>query len=460
MDEGRIRVLIADGDSAGDGGLDLFLGERGFDVTRRSDGRAALDSLRSTTFDVALLDVALLGAALRDGGALEALRAARGDQAPCEVVLITDAGTTHVTPDGEYDLIARPYRLAAVEALVRRAARRRQISLENLLLRAIHSRTNRPPEVVTQYAPMRAVMELVGRVARGDSAALIMGERGTGKSLLARALHAHSRRAGGIFVEVDCAALSADELESELFGREYTAASGASSRQLGLLELATNGTICIDHIDALGPALQAKLLHALELGTFYRTGGTQKAFGTPRLVATTVRDLSLMVSNGSFRDDLYYRINAISVVLPALRERMVDIVPLARSFLQESGASPTAELGVDAISALESYSWPGNVGELRDVINRATLRAGEGMIHASHLPLGAGAVPLQHQSRTGERSLPLEQVERDHIEAVLAQEGWHQGRAADVLGISPKTLYRKIRQYGFQRPAAREQNAG
>lgn len=461
MDEGRIRVLIAEGDSAGDGGLDLFLEERGFEVTRRADGRAALDSLRSATFDVALLDVAMLGAALRDGGALEALRAARGDQAPCEVVLIFDGGTPNVALDGEYDQIARPYRLAAIEALARRAWRRRQLVMENVLLRTMLSRSERPAEIVTHYAPMRAVMELAGRVARGDSAVLIAGERGTGKSLLARALHARSRRADGIFVEVDCAAVPGDELESQLFGREYTAASGASSRQLGLLELATNGTICIDRIDALGPALQAKLLHALELGTFYRTGGTQKAYGAPRVVATTAFDLAPMVSNGSIRGDLYYRINAVSVALPPLRERTVDILPLARHFLSDSRMSPAPELGVDAISVLEGYAWPGNVAELREVILRAATRATDGIIHASHLPLGAAAVaPAPRPESGGERGVALDQVERDHIEAVLAQEGWHQGRAAEVLGISPKTLYRKIRQYGFQRPASRERNAG
>ena len=460
MDEGQIRLLIADGDGSTESALDLFLAERGFDVTRRSDGRAALDALRSETFDVALLDIAMLGAALRDGGALEALRAARGDQAPCEVVLITDPATPYVALDGDYDQVARPFRLAIVESVARRAWRRRRLAVENVLLRAINSRAERPVEVVTQYAPMRAVLELVGRVARSDSAVLIVGEAGTGKSLLARAIHARSRRAGDVFVQLDCASLPGDQLESELFGREYTAASGASSRQLGLLELATSGTLCIDRIDALGPALQAKLLHALELGTFYRTGGTQKAFGSPRIVATSLLDLAILVSEGRFRGDLYYRINAVNIALPALRERAVDILPLARHFLLESGVAPTPELSADARAALESHPWLGNVSELRDVVERSARRAVDGVIHAQQLALAAEAsAPLQRLVRPGERALPLEEVERDHIEAVLAQVGWHQGRAAEILGISPKTLYRKIRQFGFQRPAVREQSA-
>lgn len=457
MDEGHIRILIADPESAADGALDLFLGERGFVVTRRSEGRAALDALSSETFDVALLDVAMLGAALRDGGTLEALRAARGDQAPCEVILIADPGTPHVALDGEYDQLVRPFRLALAETAARRAWRRRQLVLENVLLRAILSRAHRPAEMVTQFAPMRAVLDLIGRVARSDSAVLISGERGTGKSLVARVVHARSRRAEGLFAQVDCAALRGDELESELFGREYTAASGASSRQLGLLELASGGTICIDNVDALGPALQAKLLHALELGSFYRTGGTQKAFASPRVVVTTTVDLAAMAGEGLFRGDLYYRINAVNVTLPPLRERTVDILPLARHFLLETGVSPTPEVGTDALAALESYPWPGNISELRDVIERSVPDAVDGIIRAASLPLApAGAPAASHASRSAGGALPLERVERDHIEAVLAEAGWHQGRAAEILGISPKTLYRKIRQFGFQRPAARE----
>lgn len=460
MDEARIRILIADPHSAADGALDLFLGERGFQVTRCVDGRTALDALESETFDVALLDVALLGSAFRDGGVLEALRAARGDQAPCEVVLLSDPGTPHVALDGEYDQLVRPYRLAFAEAVSRRAWMRRHLVLENVLLRAMLSRAERPVEMVTEFAPMRAVLELVGRVAGSDAAALISGEHGTGKSHLARVLHSRSRRATGVFAQLDCAALRGDELESELFGREYTAASGATSRQLGLLELASAGTICLENIDALSQPLQGKLLHALELGSFYRTGGTQKAYASPRLVATTRVDLAAISAEGVFRGDLYYRINAVNVTLPPLRERTVDILPLARYFLTETGVTPTPEIGADALAALESYPWPGNIDELRDVIERSATRAVDGMIRAASLPFAtSGAVSEVGQGSPERSSLPLEVVERDHIRAVLDEVGWHQGRAAEILGISPKTLYRKIRYFGFQRPAAGEHAA-
>lgn len=468
MDDVRIRILIADPHSASDGALDLFLTERGFEVTRCVDGRTALDTLASETFDVAFLDVALLGAAFREGGVLEALRAARGDQGPCEVVLLADPATPHVALDGAYDQLLRPYRLTLAEAVARRAWMRRQIVLENVLLRALLARDERPAEVVTEYAPMRAVLELINKVAGSDSAVLIAGERGTGKSHLALVLHSRSRRAAAPFVRLDCAAgigdgaagtTRAEQLEAELFGREYTAVSGATSRQLGVLELASAGTLCLENIDALGQPLQGKLLHSLELGSFYRTGGTQKAFASPRLIATTRLDLAAMAAEGLFRGDLYYRINAVNVTLPPLRERTADILPLARYFLSELGVTPTPELGSDALAALESYPWPGNIAELREVIERAAPQAIDGVIRAASIPF-ATASPA-HDGGAGDRgesgdpsSLPLEVVEREHIRAVLEEVGWHQGRAAEALGISPKTLYRKIRQFGFHRPVA------
>jgi DNA-binding NtrC family response regulator len=460
MDDSLIRILIADPHSATDGALDLFLGERGFAVTRCADGRTALDTLASESFDVALLDLALLGAAFRDGGVLEALRAARGDQAPCEVVLLVDPGTPHIALDGGCDQLVRPYRLAFAEAVARRAWGRRRLVLENALLRSMLARFEVPDEMITEFAPMRAVLELVGRVAPSDTAALISGERGTGKTHLARMLHARSRRAANIFAHLDCSSLRGDELESELFGREYTAGSGTTSRQLGLLELASAGTVCLENIDALSQPLQGKLLHALELGSFYRTGGTQKAYASPRLITTTRMDLAAMSAEGLFRGDLYYRINAVNITLPPLRERTADILPLARYFLEESGVTPTPELGADALAALESYPWPGNIDELRDVIERSATRAVDGVIRAASLPLAGAVAPesghLDHPERG---SLALEAVEREHIRAVLDAEGWHQGRAAEVLGISPKTLYRKIRQFGFRRPAASELEA-
>lgn len=473
-DDARIRLLIADGETSAAGGLELFLGERGFETTSRPDGRAALDALRSDTFDVALLDTALLDRALPAGALVDTLRGLREDAVPCEVILIVGGGSipgaSDVALDGEYDQVARPYQVARVAALARRAWRRRQLALENQLLRARLASFDDASELLTHYAPMRAVMALIDRVARSDSAVLIGGEAGSGKRLMARTIHARSHRAGGPFVEVDCSEPPVDVLESRLFGREYETSSGAASRQLGLFELASNGTIFLANVDALHTALQGKLLHALELGTFYRTGGTQKAHANPRIIAASRDDLPRLVGEGSgsgeggaFRGDLYYRINTISIAVPPLRERSVDIALLGQNFLQQLGASPSVELGSDAVAALEAYSWPGNVRELRTVIERAAPLAVDGVIHAKQLSIFAGGAPAGEESSqaaaAGEHCEPLEEVERAHIEAVLRHAGWHQARAAEMLGISPKTLYRKIRQFGFQRPSARHEQS-
>ncbi|HEY9514477.1 MAG TPA: sigma-54 dependent transcriptional regulator [Gemmatimonadaceae bacterium] len=450
-DETNIRLLVADGEPGPRESMERLLAERGFEVTVCGDGRAALDALRADTFDVALLDPALLGVAAPGAGALELLRGVREEEAPIEVIVIAGAGV-HVGSGGEYDYVTRPYSTAQVEALVRRAWRRRQLVLENLLLRARLSRLERECEMLTQYAPMRAVMALVDRVARSDSAVFVEGESGTGKSMLARRIHSASHRAAGPFVEVDCSAIAVDSLESDLFGREHATASGSTSRQLGLFELATGGTIFIDEIDALAPGLQGKLLHALELGTFYRTSGTQKAYADPRIIAASSSDLARLVSDGAFRGDLYYRIDTISVTLPALRDRATDIPLLARHFLQSCGGG-TVDFSADAMAVLESYQWPGNVSELRGVVERAAALAVDGVIRADHLPFGAVTPSVAPRAaHVGERFAPLEHVEREHIEMVLQHVSWHQGRAAEMLGISPKTLYRKIRQFGFRRP--------
>ena len=290
-------------------------------------------------------------------------------------------------------------------------------------------------------------------MAKSDSTVLISGESGTGKELIARALHRLSYRANGALVDINCAAIAENLLESELFGHEKGAFTGALSRKLGLFELAAGGTIFMDEIGELDPRLQGKLLRALELGTFFRVGGTQKVQTDLRIIAATNQDLQAKVQEGSFRGDLYYRINTISITLPPLRERMIDVPLLAEHFLQVYGGPTPPRLTEEALAALQAYSWPGNIRELRNVIERAVLLANGGTIHASDLPVlnsPASAGEAKRVAQDG-RSLSLADLERDHIATVLRQTSWHQGRAAEVLGISPKTLYRKIREYGFKR---------
>ncbi len=447
----RIKVLIAEDEPHLGTILESFLTGRGYQVTTRRDGRSALEALRAESYDVALLDIVMPE---MDG--LEVLRHVREEPSPPEVIIITGNGTieTAITAIklGAYDYLAKPYRMAEIDVLVRRAWEKRQLSKENALLQSRLSRVDAVPEVLTQYAPMQAVLALVERVAKSDSPVLVSGESGTGKELIARAIHRLSGRGSNALVDINCAAIAENLLESELFGHEKGAFTGALTRKIGLFEMAAGGTMFMDEIGELDPKLQGKLLRALELGTFFRVGGTQKVEVSVRIVAATNRDMVKAVNEGSFRSDLFYRINTIGITLPPLRDRVVDIPLLVNHFLTQYGGASPPRITEEAMEALQRYRWPGNVRELRNVIERAVLLANGGVIHAHDLPLqpvGAGA---SGSNGNGGSELSLAELERRHIETVLMQTNWHQGRAATILGISSKTLYRKIREYGFRRP--------
>ncbi|MEO7457215.1 MAG: sigma-54 dependent transcriptional regulator [Gemmatimonadaceae bacterium] len=447
MTESKIKVLVAEDEVHLGQILSNFLGGRGYQVKTVTDGRAALEALRAEAYDVALLDIVMPEL---DG--LEVLKQVRADADPPEVIIITGNGTIETAISamklGAYDYMAKPYRMAEIDVLVRRAWEKRRLARENVLLQSQLERAGGATEIVTQYAPLQAVLDMVTKVAPSDSAVLITGESGTGKELIAHMLHRLSGRTGP-FVDVSCASLSEGLLESELFGHEKGAFAGADERKLGLMELAADGTLFLDEISELSLKLQSKLLRALDQRSFYRVGGTQKVEVELRVLAATNRDLALRASEGNFRDDLLYRINTIAIKLPPLRERAVDIPLLARQFLRQYGKATPPTLTTDALEVLSRYPWPGNVRELKNVIERAVLLAQGPQIRGSDLPLqlpGHGATPASSPA------VSLAELERRHIESVLHNTNWHQGRAASALGISSKTLYRKIREYGFQRP--------
>ncbi len=447
MSESKIKVLVAEDEVHLGQILSNFLGGRGYHVHTVTDGRAALESLRAEAYDVALLDIVMPEL---DG--LEVLKQVRADADPPEVIIITGNGTIETAISamklGAYDYMAKPYRMAEIDVLVRRAWEKRRLARENVLLQSQLERAGGATEIVTQYAPLQAVLDMVGKVAPSDSAVLISGESGTGKELIAHMLHRLSGRSGP-FVDVSCASLTEGLLESELFGHEKGAFAGAEERKLGLMELAAGGTLFLDEISELSMKLQSKLLRALDQRSFYRVGGTQKVEVDVRVLAASNRDLSARAAEGNFRDDLLYRINTIAIKLPPLRERAVDIPLIARQFLRQYGKATPPTLTTDALEMLSRYPWPGNVRELKNVIERAVLLAQGPQIRASDLPLqlpGHGATPVSSPA------VSLAELERRHIESVLHNTNWHQGRAASALGISSKTLYRKIREYGFQRP--------
>jgi len=445
---GRIHVLVAEDEENLSQILGGFLRGRGHHVRVVADGRAAIQACRDEAFDVALVDILMPEL---DG--LEVLRLLHDEPEPPEVIIITGNGTveTAITAMklGAYDYMSKPYRMAEIDVLVRRAWEKRQLARENRFLQARLSRVESTPEIVTQFAPMHAVLGTLERVAASDTSVLITGESGTGKSLVARALHRLSGRAGPLLV-VDCVALSESLLEIELFGHERGAFTGATARKVGTIELGADGTLFIDEVAALGAKMQTKLLRALEQGSFFRIGGNQRVDVGVRVVAASAQRLDDAVRDGRFRGELKARLGACSVELPPLRERTVDIPLLAEHFLAQFGGPTPRVLTPDAVAVLEEYPWPGNVRELRNVIERAVLIAHGREIRAQDLPLrsmGGAAV--------AGGPVTLDELDRCHIEAILTQADWHQGRAAEVLGISTKTLYRKIREYGLQRPRKR-----
>ena len=474
-----IRVLIAEDEPNLGMILEQFMSARGFAVTVVRDGRTALETLRADTFDVALLDVVMPEV---DG--LEVLRQMREEPMPPEIIVITGNGTIETAIGalklGAYDFLSKPYRMAEIEVLVKRAWEKRMLSRDNLHLQSRIRRSSGDTQFLTQFAPLRAVLSLIERVAPSASTVLITGESGTGKDLVARLLHAQSEHPDGPFVDLNCAALAEGLLETELFGVEKGAFPGADHRKVGLVELASGGTLYLDNVGELDLKVQAKLLRALETGSFYRVGGTQKVHVNLRVIASSTGDLARMVQQGTFRDDFLHRINTIRIALPALRDRRVDVPLLAAQFLSRFGEQfgrRSLQLSADATAVLERYRWPGNVRELRNVMERAALLAIDGIVNALDLPLGvevggaarptpvASMQPVREQVRepgtplavaNAFAGLTLDELERRHIAGVLEQTQWHQGRAAEALGISPKTLYRKIREYGFKRPPGGE----
>lgn len=291
---------------------------------------------------------------------------------------------------------------------------------------------------VIQSAPMRRLFGFVERVGRSGAAVLITGETGTGKELVARAVHHYSSRNSRPWIDLNCAALPELLLESELFGYERGAFTGAMTSKPGMFELAHTGSVFLDEVGELSPRMQAKLLRVLDGAPYYRLGGTRKISVDVRVITASNRDIGEAAAEGTFRHDLYYRLAQVRVHVPPLRERVEDVGPLARFFLERQVEEPLL-FSAGALAALERYDWPGNVRELRNVVVQAAVMAEQGVIEIEHLPIPVRAAPAKAET--------LEDVEREAILRVLAENGGRHQKAAEILGISLRTLGRKLKEY-------------
>lgn len=425
-------------------------------VTLVPDGREALRALREEVFDVAILDLSMPGL---DG--LEVFEAIGDDPHRPQVIFLTGVGTvaaaTKAMKLGAYDFLEKPVDGERLATLVWKAAQTREAIARSERLGAAAQREASGVSIVSRDARVLESLALLQRVANSDVSVLVHGDSGTGKELIARELHRLSGRADQPLVALNCAAVAESLAESELFGHEKGAFTGAASQKIGLIELADGGTLFLDEIGDLAPPLQAKLLRVLESRRFRRVGGVKEFPTNFRLVSATNRPLAQLVDEDEFRGDLFYRINAIVIELPPLRERVGDVRLLVRHFLNEFRPADADLWHVedDAMRMLESYPWPGNIRELRNVIERVALLARGKTIRASDLGPSLTHRSTPAGSRSSDEGLPsvdLGTLERMAIEQALADTGWHQGRAAEALGVSPRTLHRKIRAFGLTRP--------
>jgi two-component system response regulator AtoC len=443
-----IRVLVADDERNLRELMVRELGRRGHQVEGVGDGEAALERVREAAYDVLVLDMRM---PRRTG--IEVLRElAEVPEAP-QVIVMTGFQEVPTAVEamklGAYDYLTKPTRIEELDVVIRKAAEKGQLVRDNTALRA-HAPGAEPfGGILTRSPAMQEILRLIDRVAPTDSSVLILGESGTGKELVARAIHERSERAERPFVPIHCGALPREVLESELFGHEKGAFTGAVGAKPGLIELADGGTLFLDEIGEMEPDSQVKLLRALETGSFFRVGGTRPRRVDLRLVAATNRDLAEAMKSGDFRQDLYYRINTITLALPPLRDRREDVGLLAEHFLAAKAAYGVKRLHPAALAALEAYDWPGNVRELLHVIERGVILAKGEEIAVADLP-----AEVAGRAAAAPAAVPaggtLEAMERQHIVATLRQVGGHRGKAAALLAIDPKTLYRKILAYNVR----------
>ena len=442
------------------------MARQGHEVDCAEDGETAWAMLEEQDYDVLLCDINM---PRLDGMGL--LRRTREKcQNPPEVIMLTGQATVESAIEamklGAYDYLTKPYRIGELAALVTAASEKQRLKVDNQRLRAQIARTNQSlPEIIAESRQMKEALRLVQRVAPSDTSVMITGESGVGKELIAQAIHRLSSRSDKAFIDLNCAALQDTLLESELFGHEAGAFSGARVRKLGLFEIADGGTLFLDEVMEMPMQLQSKLLRALETRSFFRVGGVKKVEVDVRLIAATNRVKEQAIADGVFRADLMYRINSFEIAIPPLRERREDIEPLARHLLHKLAGAGAPEMSPAAIDALSAFEWSGNVRQLRNCLERAVLLSDNDMITPKELPpeiafrLETPSVSVSYNAPQTSSSVGtfqnspsnnLRDVERQQIIGALEKTSWHRGKTAELLGISPSTLYRRLREYGLE----------
>ena len=440
-------VMIVDDEPSNVASLARVFEREGFHVLPAASGKEGLEILRRQRVHVILTDLMMPGIT-----GIDLLKNAKTVAPEADVILMTAYGTVETAveamKEGAYDFVTKPLKRVHVVRSVKRALEKQALVLENRDLRAKLETMQNPSSFVGSSLPVRQLLEMVYQVAPSTATVLLTGESGTGKEVLARLVHRHSARANRPFIALNCAAIPESILESELFGYEKGAFTGAVGRKEGRFKLADGGTLLLDEIGDISPSVQVKLLRVLQEGQFERLGGTHTLSVDVRIIAASKKNLAEEVKLGKFREDLFYRLNVIQMELPALRERREDIPLLADHFLQlftRKNQKVVRGIQREAMSALSAYDWPGNVRELENTIERAVVLAKEEVITIDSLPVAIGGQKdVASSSLSIPLGTPLHEVELRLIRETLKLTEGDKKRAAQLLGIATRTIYRKL----------------
>ena len=442
------KILVVDDDDLSRGYLSEALQRNGYSVDNASDGQEAVGLTDKQNYDMIFLDMRMP----RMGG-MKVLERVKKTSKETTVVIMTAYGSIESAVEamqkGAYDYIIKPFSVDNIELLLKRVQERQKLIDENKYWRSKLDSNVENEFVIDKQSKMFEVLNNVKRMAQSKASVLIQGESGTGKEIIAQSIYSHSQRNSKPFIKVNCAALSESLLESELFGHEKGAFTGADIKRMGRFELANGGTLLLDEISEVSPKIQSKLLRVLELEEFERVGGSKTLKVDVRVIATTNRDLEQEIEKGNFRQDLYFRLNVIPVIVPPLRERREDIPVLAEYFLEKfkSGMdTPLKEISKDAIDILVQYDWPGNVREIKNLIHRCTVMIDSEVLMPEHFE---NMLNMQKTKKSNEISVgqTIEDVERELIYKTLEKTGGNKTRAAEILDVTPRTLRNKLSRY-------------
>jgi DNA-binding NtrC family response regulator len=454
--------LIADDHDSLRRGLAQAVSEAGHDVEEAPNGNAAIERLHEGFFDVVVSDLKMGGST-----GLEVLKTAKTLHPTSAIILMTAFGSVSTAVEamksGAFDYVQKPFEIEEMEVKIEKALEMRRMQNQIDYLRHAQGDIYDFDRIIGSSGALEKVLAVVRKVAKSNTTVLVRGETGTGKELIAGAVHHNSHRAARNFVKVNCAALQENLLESELFGHEKGAFTGADKQRIGRFEQADGGTLFLDEIGDMSANTQAKILRVLQEHEFERLGGTRTIKVDVRLIAATNRDLPTMVEAGQFREDLYYRLNVVTMEMPPLRERKDDIAELANFFIRRfSGELKKKIVGLDAdaLKLLMRYQWPGNIRELENAIERAMLLAEGTHIAVDDLRLGdfgPSGTPREGASivKIPPTGIPLEEVERIALVEALKMSNWVQKDAAELLSISPRVMNYKIKTLGIDFPRSR-----